>query len=780
MDIKNTIQGNPNSSHKKYTYLDLYNCVNECIRLIKNSEYYNQVGKPCFFIVDRKMESIAEFISLIELGFKPIPINNTIMFNNFYETNDKNLHEEILYKIIPSLVRNSNGEFELSDKILLHCDYLSKNNRKKEVLLNYNNELYATLYNNVDINQLSKDDNKFDFALLTSGTTGKSKVIKLNEDKLLENIFKKYNLSNEEIYACNSPISSISGIIFEIYLPIIGQNKCTSIGLLPYDLKNKPINVISPGNFNFNYSSIQPSGHVREDLNIVQMTTFGSKISEIIVFDLQTFKKNQGCSVVNYYGRTENYGLISQIEIDDMKPIHLYYGKISEDKIIYGYSLEDVYELKVENNLIVKTKLDMKFNYPDSLLMETFYPIAILNNPSEDIKINGQLFGEIIADGLKTGDYGIIIDDKIYLIGRKSDFIKNGNNSYCYIEPLDHKYETYNYGSNFYDETKFRCIGWKNLCYFVNEGSSVKIYIASDWINDYSDGNYYKILKFNKKLYEIRDKYNIEISDIIICKNDTVESLFENSKVKKNRLLNLKNVCNSNEINEKKDILKMVIRVLEKKYHYDPKIEYNEESRHYIFNKSHFSLERIIQVLKTFRVFDFKEDDNNYYLAISDDFLFATYEDDIENEDDVDYEKLIKENKIREYLLRKNNLLRKMKYTISYKYNEKNNLEAMIHNSDLYPFYKDEYQEELHKTINFTDDYEVFDEEVNIYESIKMNYDHCIGPECFSIDDDNNFYYYSKKITFDHTTPDIYKRIYELLLKHREKLRNEAKQLKKK
>ena len=104
----------------------------------------------------------------------------------------------------------------------------------------------------------------------------------------------------------------------------------------------------------------------------------------------------------------------------------------------------------------------------------------------------------------------------------------------------------------------------------------------------------------------------------------------------------------------------------------------------------------------------------------------------------------------------------------------------MIHTSDLYPFYKDEYQEELYETINFTDDYEVFDEEVNIYESIKMNYDHCNGMECFSIDDDDNFYHYSKKITFDHTTPDIYKRIYELLLKHREKLCNEAKQLKKK
>ena len=51
----------------------------------------------------------------------------------------------------------------------------------------------------------------------------------MSEDKLIDKITKHYDLNSSELYMCQNPLSSISGIIFTLYLPIIGNNKSTFV-----------------------------------------------------------------------------------------------------------------------------------------------------------------------------------------------------------------------------------------------------------------------------------------------------------------------------------------------------------------------------------------------------------------------------------------------------------------------------------------------------------------------------------------------------------------------
>lgn len=748
------------------TYKLLYKNVNEYIRLFKNNGYTRLIGKPCFLVVNRSISSVANFIALIELGIKPIPVFSNTLYNELQLQEGKN--NNYLLDIIPQ-IKKENNELVLIDEYELYSNTLTFDNGKNDKTIKCNSKDISNIISNIiDINQIK--DNNFDFALLTSGTTGKNKVFKINEAELINAINKKYDLSKEETYICQSPISSISGMLFDIYLPIIGRNKDISNGVFYKHIKEAYdyINLILPGNFT------DPSNtflyfHNLHHVNYSQITLLGCNPSDI--YDLNELKKRTNCKIVNYYGRTENYGLISHAEINDEDKIYIYYPEIHNNKITYKHN-GITYELVYENNNLINRKIEdySEFGYRDYL---NVFPVADLVNLNEDIKIDGEIFGEIIGDGLKTGDYGFKLNNKIYYVGRKSDFIRIKNNGYYYITTLESNITNHLSKYPFYDED------WDNdpikmvRGYIVNQNDKLVVYLSCDYIKSYYDNNFKNNIKFCEKIYELLNEYKINVSDVILCKDETVQSIFDNSKVKKHKLLNFKPICNFMDIRNHDDVTYMIIKVLEEKLRINSSISYDTWGKYYVFKKEEFSINNIAKVLAYFNVLEFKEDENNYYLAISDDFLFANYE----YQENINLiskiEELINKKEIRDYLIEKNNLLHKRKIKIEFITDSDGIITAKINRNYLLPEYiesKDKHYDVLSNSNGM--EYEI---DVSLYDLEKLKLDYNRLYIDFKIDQNNNLYLNNILIKFDYRTPDIYNRIYELLLEI--KLNKEGKRL---
>ena len=228
-------------TYTEYTWDDLYHFVNQTIDYFKSNGLTNQI---CFLVVNTSFADIVTLIAMMEVGIKPIIVNSDMLYDLYSDKKISN-NKDFPYEIIPSVTFND-GIVSIPNNYVL-----DKRPIDDEVKIVDKDKIINILYDSFNIDDI-KNLKEFDFAILTSGTTGKGKVFSIKENDLINRIFNKYDLSKEETFVSQNPISAISGLLFSLYIPIIGDNKKVYVGNLLFtdrDKINNHLNIIVPSNY---------------------------------------------------------------------------------------------------------------------------------------------------------------------------------------------------------------------------------------------------------------------------------------------------------------------------------------------------------------------------------------------------------------------------------------------------------------------------------------------------------------------------------------------------
>lgn len=250
----------------------------------------------------------------------------------------------------------------------------------------------------VDIESI-KVENKFNdgFYILSSGSTGRPSVKELSEKTFIskQHVERNLRLCIGD-FQCESPLYGISGLVL-IFINTLFANNKVYFDDFSYlrniltddasiDVLSKPENQFIIGKY------ISPNKIPLK--NISQNLKFSSK---------HTYYG---------YGQTENYGIVTLNNITDAKQkkinIACFFKKISKIK-----------SLKIfEGNLLKLIKCNLNLKKIIDYDVEFFSVGKIDSN----IWISGnKKYGEIVVDGINTGDIGLIEDGYLYVLCRKND-----------------------------------------------------------------------------------------------------------------------------------------------------------------------------------------------------------------------------------------------------------------------------------------------------------------------------------------------------------------------
>ena len=340
--------------YKDFSYYDLFKKVKKYIKYI-NDNYKNKDKKVCFLLINNYIDDIAYYIALLETGIKPIIINRDYLFelyiNNpdidYMETNDN-----LGYIHMPFFNEDNYStkldkleeESEISNKNSSNFSYLSGFSEIKLDKEKINRILnYYIRKNKIDL----INDEDYDFAMLTSGTTGNFKIKKIKEKDLCDKIVANYDLTTEEKIINNTPISAISGLIFNVYIPILSKRKSIAISeRFQYPLRDATgtVSLVLPGGTDtydhfVNYFSYEYPEDITK-FNVNHVFFLVERISESNVENVRklTSYLNDDC-VYNFYGNTENLGLVCSCNQENLIPIYIYGLDIKQDKYIYSLKL---------------------------------------------------------------------------------------------------------------------------------------------------------------------------------------------------------------------------------------------------------------------------------------------------------------------------------------------------------------------------------------------------------------------------------------------------------
>ena len=749
--------------HKKYLFCDFFKDVNKKIEFFKNKFDFKN-DRVCFLIVNNNYQDIVSFIALLEMGIKTVIINEKSLYD-FYTDN--------MYLV------NSSKELSSNFKVIMPYEIMFDRDKMKETIIiditpdvydadgNYiepriyeanqeriNRIMNAYLDNNKTILEtLMKDD--YSFALPTSGTTGESTVVKIKESDLIKKLRNHYDLNEKQTYLGFTPISSISGLIFSVYLPIIGRNINIAEGYSPdkYDLTFlNDITMILPGNYFAPDYIVSPEENQIPKLQFLsrypieqlkKIIFLGDKIDyrAIEAIQKETLFSHNKINISNAFGRTENLGIISEISNNDIKPIYIYYEAIKNNKIIYSFDKKNVIEATLIENRIFIEKSDVIYN--EKSFCEVL-PIAVIGNPKEDVKIKNGVFNEIIAEGKNTGDYGFQLDNKIYFLCRGNELIKN-EDTYLYLTPFERIIREKMNEKVLISRYKKHIVNQKCYC-IINEKNHINIYIPCR-VNYASSHNFSRYYEFYKDFKDIIPD-SITIDKIYLIDRSFIPHGREIGKLKRKRLLEFNMIEEFNLINPLDfDFRKIMEKRLKCK-------NFVYQDGYFIFAKHDFSVNGILNIARSNEVIDFHEDNDNYYVVFSDKFLFAKrdedrkYEQDKKNEYYDSYDKY-DTTPLRKFILRGNGILKKYKYLVRVFYNEKNELSLLF--GEFNSKYKEESIYEFEKVIETSTYYESYygDQYYNII---------------YSIDNDNNLYLNSKYIDSKKYSGTIIDDMYDLLL----------------
>ncbi len=613
------IYGHKGRDVKSYTYSDLKDMVDLFINYIKKN--YNG-KKTCFLIIDNSIEDIAFFIALMELNIKPIIIHKDKLIELYLSNKDveymelnpniDNIHmpfdrgyygKQILdYTKEAPFISNSN--------IRSSC-YLS--NIKNEIKLEkplINRMLYYYLRKNELLDLLDGDD--YDFGILTSGTTNNFKIQKVKEKELYDKIIANYDVETEEAIINTTPISSISGLIFNLYIPLLSNNNkkvCVSEYLyyVMEDIMEEEkglMSIVLPGGRNlFEYIGKKDAANMK----INHVYFMGKKITLENIETIHEYAKtlSDDC-IYNYYGNTENLGLICKCGEKHLKPVYIYGLYITNDKMIYSEDKENVYIKTIENGKITIKKLKMKF---DERLFVPILPIS--DDYKRDSKIinldEDNVFGELLVNDEKTGDFGFEYNNLLYLVGRNNEFIQE-DNRYIFLSSLENAI-------------------WKD-CVIARKDSTTNVYAISDdecLIDDcqYKYSDTYARLAWIK---DFLDKHKVSIDNYVIIDRKDLPTGVEIGKIKKDFLLQyISPKLDPNKFDKGYDIALLDIFNKQLSLMLGRLVKTERKNKRYVFDKKHFNFLDILTIISNYQTYDFCESDDCYYLSIADSFMLAKH-----------------------------------------------------------------------------------------------------------------------------------------------------------
>ena len=623
------IYGHKGRDVKSYTYSELKDMVDFFIDYIKKN--YNG-KKNCFLIIDNSIEDIAFFIALMELNIKPIIIHKDKLIELYLSNKDVEYMElnPDIDNIHMPLDRGYHGKqildytkeasFITNINIRSSC-YLS--NIKNEIRLEkplINRMLNYYLRKNELLDLLDGDD--YDFGILTSGTTNNFKIQKVKEKELYGKIIANYDVETEEAIINTTPISSISGLIFNLYIPLLSKNNkkvCVSEYLyyVMEDIMEEEkglMSIVLPGGRNlFEYIGKKDAANMK----INHVYFMGKKLTLENIEIIHEYAKDLSDDCIyNYYGNTENLGLICKCGEKHLKPIYLYGLYITNDKMIYSEDKENVYLKSIENGNIITKKIDMEF---DNKLFIPILPIS--DNYERDSRIinldDNIVFGELLVNDEKTGDFGFELDNLLYLVGRNNEFIQE-DNRYIFLSSLENAI-------------------WEE-CVIVRKDSTTNIYVISDMENLIDDCQY-KYYNSYVRLEGVKNtlgRHNVSIDNYVIIDKKDLPTGIEIGKIKKDFLLQYvfpKLEPNKFDIEYEKITLEIFNKQLSSKLGRIVKADRNKHS--YIFDKKQFSLVDMLTIIDNYQTYGFYESDDCYYLSVSDSFMAAKHPRSIKPVDDI-------------------------------------------------------------------------------------------------------------------------------------------------
>ena len=555
------------SKYRQYSYKDLYNLACQKIEVFKT---YQVLGDKRYLLSLNDIQSISTLIALLELGYIPIILDG----NKCKVDNEKTFLEFPELKMVGDAL-------VVSDHLNTHFDVKS--------LESYIQSLY--FYRNIN-------PNTGYIGIQTSGSGYEPKTVFVNEKTLINRVFESKYVNEERILYNVAPLSSISGLFTNVFVPIISDNSKALLGD-EFDVIDAihSTDVYLPRN----YSDIFKNTNQINNLNIKRIFTFGGQ-SSLAMYDFIRSKLSLPKNVfVNVYGTTECGGLVSEIEEKDMKELHVYLCRLSEDTLLYSYDDINMY-LKTGKAVRKLTKKEFEEDY--HIKLHTNYLPCGFTSPKISIK-NGNCVGDCIVNGYETGDIVANVDDKYYIIGRKQLLEENG-----YLANFDNEI------SALINKTCATVSDRKNDLHLIIRCS------IDDNENPFIDNTRYfrNLVKESKTMIEkIEERYPM-IRHIEFLTSDY---FVLSSGIKKPNRLNLLFFLNeSAELRAKIDNFDEFIREYARKAFIDNlgyvPDHYFDDEYNIRINKNDISLEKMVDILNVFNVIFFYEE-NGFYKLINDD-----------------------------------------------------------------------------------------------------------------------------------------------------------------
>jgi hypothetical protein len=614
--------------HKDFSYYDLFKKVRTYIRYI-NDNYKNKDKKVCFLIVNNYIDDIAYYIALLETGIKPIIINKDYLFELYINNQDIDFMEtnnDLGYIHMPFFEEDNyqdridklEEEETISNKKTVGFNYLFGFNEIELDRVKINKILnYYIRKNNIEL--INEDD--YDFAVLTSGTTGNFKIQKIKEKDLCDKIASNYDLDTEEEIINLTPISAISGLIFNAYMPILSKKKSIAIGdrfQPPLREATGKITLVLPGGTDtYNHFVNYFNREIPEDLTkfyINHVYFIGKRLTDSNVKNARKLSRflNDDC-VYNLYGNTENLGLVCSCNQQNLVPIYIYGLDIRQDKYIYTLDKVNVFEKSIRDGKVITKKIDMPY---DDNYFEEIMPISSnYYNDSSIIRIKNKIFNELIVNSQKTGDYGFEHDNLLYYVCRSGEFLKN-NNSYTLLSTIE----------------KILKKKTDLDCYVINKNEVTTIFFVKDKFdieNSWSTSTESIIIKL-PRAFELLKQLNVKIDNVAIVDDHDVPRGVEVGKLKRNILSKYVFPRISDNMTGK-DIDGFLENVLNEQLSelLDKDSNVKISGNTYHFSKVNFNIIDIFTIILNYNVSSFHEIDDEYILIVDNSFIDAKHPNDV-------------------------------------------------------------------------------------------------------------------------------------------------------
>ena len=375
---------------KEYSYKDLYDLV--CPKIDEFNKH-KMFGNKRYLLTLNDIYSISSLIALLETDYSPIIIDG----NQYLIVNEQPLKDKII-------LNNIQDSFILTDHQISKFD---------------NKVLYDSLWNKSYIFKKANPSNRC-IGVHTSGSGYEPKTIFIDENVLINKVFESKYVNEDRIIYNVAPLSSISGVFTNVFVPIISDNtKC--ILNKDFDVNNaiQATHVYLPRNYSdiFSYEN-----RIENDINIKRIFTFGEQNSKAMFNYIRSKLLLPDNVFVNVYGTTECGGLVSEIEEKDLTELHVYFCGLQNDSLIYSF--DDISFYYKRGNYVRKLAKEEISEYPISSFT-SYLPCGFTNSK---ITIDGRkCVGDCVVDGYETGDIVANVDDKYYIIGRKRNLIQNRN-----------------------------------------------------------------------------------------------------------------------------------------------------------------------------------------------------------------------------------------------------------------------------------------------------------------------------------------------------------------